>query len=120
MRVIKKFNSFKLNENIEAPVDTKYKYQDLTGEVTLYRLTSHPVVDLSEPGEYYVCDQADVNPDLLDRPGSEMYLITVTCGSDNIDTAKSQQECDEKGINSIVAVKDDSKCKVVSANSWNR
>ena len=49
-----------------------------------------------------------------------MYLITVTCGSDNIDTNKSQQECDEKGTNSIVAVKDDSKCKVVSANSWNR
>lgn len=105
--VIEKFSNFRLNES------ELNEFRKLTGEVTLYRLTSHPVVDLSEPGEYYVCDKKSISPDLLDKKGSEMFLLTVTCNADNIDDEKSQMECDSKGNKSIVAVKDDSKCKFI-------
>ena len=48
---LKKFNNF-LNENLEGPQDTVVDTP--TGEITLYRLTSHSVVDLNDPGEFYV------------------------------------------------------------------
>ena len=70
---LKKFNSFKINESeelMETPVETGSKASTLTGEVTLYRLTSHPVVDLSSPGEYYVCDTGDIDPSILDKKES--------------------------------------------------
>lgn len=117
MRVIKSFSSFNPINESEATAN-RYKFQSLTGDVTLFRLTSHPVVDLSEPGEYYVCDKADVNPDLLDKKGDEMFLITITTNSNNIDTNKSQQECDKLNNPSIVAIKDDSQCEVISATPF--
>lgn len=114
MKVIKSFGSFKVNEGAMS-----YKYSDLieegNGVVTLYRLTSHPVVDLSEPGEFYVCDISSVDPNLLDKKGSEMFLITVRCDASNIDGPKSEQECEKLNNPCIVAVKDDKKCEVVSA-----
>lgn len=123
---LKNFRSFKLNEDLEQKADiptpttevTGCKYTSLSGNVTLYRLTSHPVVDLSAPGEYYVCDLESVSPDLLDKPSNELYLITVKCDSSNIDKEKSQQECDEKGNDCIVAVKDDTQCEVMGAEPY--
>jgi hypothetical protein len=131
MRLIRKFSSFKsINESEESDYSSfdemeeaenfdDCKFSDLGGNVTLYRLTSHPVVDLSEPGEYYVCDKGDLDPNLLDKPGTKLYLITVTCDSSNIDASKSQKECQDKSNNSIVAVMDDTKCKFVSCVPFN-
>lgn len=122
MRVIKNFSKFKnINENAELVNDeaVAIKASELTGEVTLYRLTSHPVVDLSSPGEYYVCDKADVDPNILDKKeGSELYLLTVKTNSDNIDLQESEKEASEHGNDSIVAVKDSSKCKVISVEPY--
>lgn len=119
---LKKFNKFKINESeelMEAPVETGSKASTLTGEVTLYRLTSHPVVDLSSPGEYYVCDKGDIDPTILDKKeGSELYLITVTCDSSNIDLDKSELEIANLGNDSIVAVKSDNDCKVISVTPY--
>lgn len=112
---LKRFNKFKINESVA----TESKASTLTGEVTLYRLTSHPVVDLSQPGEYYVCDKGDIDPNILDKKeGSELYLITVTCDSSNIDLDKSEMEVANLRNDSIVAVKDDNKCKVISVTPY--
>lgn len=112
---LKKFNTFKINESVA----TESKASTLTGEVTLYRLTSHPVVDLSEPGEYYVCDKGDLDPNLLDKKeGTELYLITVTCDANNIDLDKSEAEVAKLENDSIVAVKDDNACKVMSVTPY--
>ena len=123
MRVIKTFNKFNsINESSfgdTVDTNTEIKATELSGEVTLYRLTSHPVVDLSSPGEYYVCDKADVDPNLLDKSeGEELYLITVKCNSNNIDLKKSEEECTNLGNNSIVAVKDDKQCQIVSVQPY--
>lgn len=105
MKRIKRFN-----ENATVAC----KASELTGEVTLYRLTSHPVVDLASPGEYYVCDKGDVDPNILDnKEGSELYLITVKTDSSNVDVDSSEKESARLNHESIVAVKDSSKCKVL-------
>lgn len=110
MRRIKRFN-----ENMSVAC----KASELTGEVTLYRLSSHSVVDLSSPGEYYVCDKADVDPSILDKKeGSELYLITVKTNSDNIDVDASESEASKLGNESIVAVKDSKKCKVLGVTPY--
>jgi len=109
--IIKKFSSF--NES-----ESNYAFEKLTGKLTLYRLTSHPVINLSEPGEYYVCNKESITPVLLDKKGGEIFLITVTCDANNIDPIKSKEECDTKSNLNIVAVKDDSKCDVVSATPY--
>ena len=115
---LKKFNTFKINENVDAP---SIKASELTGEVTLYRLTSHSVVDLSQPGEYYVCDKGDVDPSILDKKGgSELYLITVTCDSSNIDLDKSEAEVAKTNNSSVVAIKDSNACEVVSVTPYVR
>ncbi len=122
MKIIKNFNKFSVNESqveTEMELSTEIKAENLTGEVTLYRLTSHPVVDLSSPGEYYVCDKSDVDPKLLDNSeGNELYLITVKCNSNNIDLQKSKTEANSLGNGSIVAVKDDKQCQVVSVQPY--
>src|SRR5581483_12279322 len=98
MKIVRKYDEFiKENSFTHAPqhdlsspsvgpqTDTKSKCHSLSGEVELYRLTSHPVVDLSEPGEYYVCDKAALDPKLLDNPHSatELFVITVKTDSSN-------------------------------------
>ena len=119
---LKKFNKFKINESeeiMEAPVETGSKASTLTGEITLYRLTSHSVVDLSSPGEYYVSDKADIDPSILDnKESSELYLITVTCDSSNIDLDKSELEIANLGNDSIVAVKSDNNCHIISVTPY--
>lgn len=110
MRIIKKFGSFLIKEGSET---SEYRYKELTGEITLYRLTSHSVVDLSAPGEYYVCDSSAIDPELLDKQGGEMFLLTVKCDASNIDQEASEKECGEKGNPYIVGIKDDTKCRVV-------
>ena len=125
---IKKFNSFKkINEDIDTDsiksvtkTETQYKVEELTGNVTLFRLTASSVIDLANPGEYYVCDESDLDPSLLDKSGPKLTLITVNCSSDNIDLEKSKKECEEKGSNSIVDVKDDSKCNIISATPFTK
>ena len=106
---LKKFNDFKLNEAVNVNKASKLK-----GKVTLYRLTSHHVVDLSRPGEYYVCDKSDVDADLLNKKGKDLYLITVTCDESNIDLDNSDKECAKLDCDCIVSVKDDEKCEIVS------
>lgn len=110
----------KLYEWVNDSESASYEFEDLEGDITLFRLTSHSVVDLSEPGEFYVCDENDIDPDILDNKSNDLYLITVTTNSDNIDEEKSRSECDEKNNMFIVAVKDDSKCRLVSAAPFNR
>lgn len=115
---LKKFEQFKVNENLEAPV--KSKSSELTGEVTLYRLTSHPSVDMKNPGKYYVADKGDLNPDLLDDPNGDLYLITVTCDSSNIDLDESEKESSKLNCDCVVAVKDDKSCEVQSVEPYGK
>lgn len=117
MGIIKSFNSFKINENAESPVACKAS--ELIGEVTLYRLTSHAVVDMSEPGEFYFTDREKVNPDFLEnKSSSELYLIIAKCDSSNIDVEKSEIECVKLRCDCIVAVKDDTKVEVLSVEPY--
>ena len=110
---IKKFNNFGINE-------AKSEASKLKGEVTLYRLTSHSVVDLSQPGEFYVAKKSDVNPDLLDKRGKDLYLITVKCDSSNIDLDESEKESAKLNCDCIVVVKDDNKCEVISVEPYQK
>ncbi len=117
MKLIRSFKSFKINENAESPVACRAA--EMTGEVTLYRLTSHPVVDMSEPGEFYFSDMEKVNPDFLEnKTSNELFLITVKCDSSNIDVEKSEMECGKLECDCIVAVKDDKVCEVVSVEPY--
>ena len=110
---LKNFSNFqKVYEAFES------KASKLSGEVTLYRLTSHPVVDLSDPGEFYVSSQSDIDPKLLEKPGSELFLITVKTTSDNIDLDESEKECVKHNVDSIVSVKDSEKCEVVKVEPY--
>jgi hypothetical protein len=110
---IKKFNNFRINES-------KSEAAKLSGEVTLYRLTSHPVVDLSQPGEFYVSKRSDVNPDILDKKGKDLFLITVKCDSSNIDLDESEKEAAKLDCDCIVVIKDDKKCEVISVEPFNK
>jgi hypothetical protein len=111
MNKIKSFGSFKINENIETT----------NRELTLYRLTSHPVIDLSNPGEFYFSDSSKVNPDFLDnKKSNNFYLITVKCNSSNIDHEKSKLECDKLNCDCVVAVKDDKSCEVISVEPYKK
>ena len=117
---LKKFGQFKVNENIEAPAPVKSKASELSGEVTLYRLTSHPAVDMENPGKYYVSDKSDLNPDLLEDPSGDLYLITVTCDSSNIDLDESEKESSKLNCDCVVAVKDDKSCEVQSVEPYGK
>jgi hypothetical protein len=108
---LKKFNNF-LNENLEGPQDTVVDTP--TGEVTLYRLTSHSVVDLNDPGEFYVNSPESVDPSLLDKPGQDLFLITVTTDGSNIDVEGSKAEAEKQGNDAVVMVKDSTKCEIVT------
>lgn len=108
---LKKFNNF-LNENLEGPQDTVVDTP--TGEVTLYRLTSHSVVDLNDPGEFYVNSPESVDPSLLDKPGPDLFLITVTTDGSNIDVEGSKAEAEKQGNDAVVMVKDSTKCEIVT------
>ena len=103
---LKKFNNFKLNEDLDIV--------EPTGEVTLYRLTSHSVVDLSDPGEFYVNSQQALDPSLLDKPGTDLFVITVTTDGSNIDTEGSEKEAAKHNNESVVMVKDSTKCEIVT------
>jgi hypothetical protein len=119
MKVLKSYEKFLLKEDLEMPVTGESPVEVPTsGTMTLYRLTSHPVVDLSAPGEFYVSKLEDVNPDLLENPGNELFLLTVECPADNVDTEKSEQECAKHDCECIVAVKDDTKCEVIKVEPY--
>ena len=62
----------------------------------------------------------DVNPDLLENPGTELFLLTVECPADNVDKEKSEQECAKHNCECIVAVKDDTKCEVVKVEPYKK
>lgn len=120
MKVLKSYQKFLLKEDVEMPevMDSPVEVPS-SGEMTLYRLTSHPVVDLSAPGEFYVSKMEDVNPDFLEnKEGDELFLITVTCPSSNVDAEKSEQECAKHNCECIVAVKDDTQCEVVKVEPF--
>lgn len=113
---LKRYNNF-LNEDKEIEVDNI----PTSGKTTLYRLTSHPVVDLSAPGEFYVSKKSDVNPDLLEDKGDgDLFLITVNCPNNNIDKEKSEMECAKHDCDCIIVVKDDSKCEVVKVEPYKK
>jgi hypothetical protein len=118
MKLIKNYKKFLLKENVDMVEEPSTEIAaDIHsgGDMTLYRLTSHPVVDLSAPGEYYVKSLEDVSPEFLDEKGDgDYFLITVKCPSDNIDMEKSEEECAKHNCDCIVAIKDDSRCEVVS------
>jgi len=110
---LKKFTNF---QNIFEAIESKAS--KLSGEVTLYRLTSHSVVDLSDPGEFYVASLDDVNPDLLEKKGSDLFLITVKTNSSNIDLDESEKECVKLNVDSVVAVKNAEACEVVKVEPY--
>ena len=120
MKVLKNYKKFLLKEDLEmseAPVATT----PTSGTMTLYRLTSHPVVDLSAPGEFYVSKMEDVNPEFLEnKEGNELFLITVNCPSENVDSEKTEQECAKHNCETIVAVKDDTKCEVIKVEPYKK
>lgn len=87
-------------------------------EVTLYRLTSHPVIDLSEPGEFYVNSKSKLDPSMLKKKSKDLYLITVKTNSSNIDDDASEKECAKYNSNGIVAVKNDKKCELVKVEPY--
>jgi len=122
MKVLKTYKKFLLKEDVEMPqvMETPEVETPTSGSMTLYRLTSHPVVDLSAPGEFYVSKLEDVNPDLLENPGTELFLLTVECPADNVDKEKSEQECAKHNCECIVAVKDDTKCEVVKVEPFQK
>jgi hypothetical protein len=134
MRLIKNYQKFLLKEDIEMieepeiateglPMDINMEVDDSEqiSDMTLYRLTSHPVVDLSAPGEFYFSKLEDVNPDFLEnRESNELFLITVTCPSVNVDKEKSEQECAKHNCECIVVVKDDSQCEVVKVEPFQK
>lgn len=113
MKTLKKFNKF--NEAIKPVASKASKY---TGDITLYRLTSHSVVDLAGPGSYYVSSKSSVDPNHLDKKGSDLYLITVKCPSSNIDLDKSEKEIAKLKCPSIVVVKDDKKCDLIKVEPY--
>lgn len=118
MKIINSFKKFKINENdsVDSP---SCKASSLTGEVTLYRLTSHPVVDLSQPGEFYFSDSSKVNSEFLkNKESNELFLITVKCNSSNIDIEKSEMECGKLSCDCVVAVKDDKSCEIISVEPY--
>jgi hypothetical protein len=88
--------------------------------LVLYRLTSQPVLDLSEPGLYYVYVKSDINPSMLDKKGGDMYVITVKCPASNVDLDKSEMECAKHDCDSIVVAKDDKMCEVISVEPYNK
>ena len=122
MKVLKTYEKFLLKEDVEMPqvIEAPEVETPTSGSMTLYRLTSHPVIDLSAPGEFYVSKLEDVNPDLLENPGTELFLLTVECPSDNIDYDISEQECAKHNCECIVAVKDDTKCEVVKVEHYKK
>jgi hypothetical protein len=110
---LKNFSNYqKLYEAFES------KASKLSGQVTLYRLTSHSVVDLSDPGEFYVASLEDVDPNLLEKKSSELFLITVKTDSSNIDLDESEKECAKHNSDSIVSVKDSGKCEVIKVEPY--
>lgn len=121
MRIVKNFKDFLINEDLEqSMVHDHHDLEIQDGIVTLYRLTSHPVVNLTEPGEYYVRTLADVNPEFLDnKEGGEYWIITVKCPESNIDDDSTEIECAKHNCECIVAVKDVKECEVVSVEPWN-
>lgn len=125
MRIVKNFKDFLINEDLEQNNEPIiHDHHDLEiqdGIVTLYRLTSHHVVNLAEPGEYYVRTLDDVNPDFLDnKEGDEYWIITVKCPESNIDDDNTEIECAKHNCDCIVAVKDDAACEMVSVEPWNK
>jgi len=115
MGKIKKYISF-ISEDSDIDVDKLPK----SGKTTLYRLTSHSVVDLSAPGEFYVSNKNDVDPELLENKGDELFLITVECDNENIDKEKSELECAKHDCDCIVVVKDYTKCEVVKVEPYKK
>ena len=122
MKVLKTYEKFLLKEDVEMPqvMEAPEVETPTSGSMTLYRLTSHPVVDLSAPGEFYVSKLEDVDPDLLENPGNELFLLTVECPADNVDKEKSEQECAKHNCECIIAVKDDTKCEVVKVEPYKK
>ena len=115
---LKRFNE--VNESIKPKASKISKVVDKSSTLVLYRLTSHSVLDLSEPGEYYVHVKSDINPSMLNKKGKDMFIITVKCPASNVDVDKSELECVKQNCNSVVAVKDDKKCEVISVEPYNK
>lgn len=114
---LKKFNQF-LNENLEGSEDMAPEKP--TGPVTLYRLTSHSVVDLNDPGEFYVDNLEAVDPSLLENPGQDLFLLTVTTDSSNIDEEGSKAEAEKLGNESIIMVKNSALCEVEKVEPYKK
>ena len=121
---LKRFSNF-INEDISDEVvsnefDTDFDTDNQSDDVTLYRLTSHSVVDLASPGEYYVDSLDAVDPSLLDKPGTSLFLITAKCNSSNIDDDASEKESAKLGNDNIIVVKEDSTCEVISVEPYKK
>ncbi len=88
--------------------------------VNLYRLSAYPVIDLSEPGDYYVTSKSALDSKLLKSKGKkgDLYVINVKTNSNNIDLDKSDVERAKFNNNKIVVVKDDKKCELIKVEPF--
>lgn len=98
------------------------KYNDFVNEsssdiIKLYRLTSHAILDLNDPGEFYVKSQKDIDPKMLDKKGKDLFVITVECPSSNIDLDKSEKESALHN-SKVYVVKDSKKCEVIKVEPY--
>lgn len=95
-------------------------FQNSSGEIKLYRLTN-PVIDLSNPGNYYVKSKSSINPDFLSKKtGDDLYVVTVKTDKSNINELKTEIECSKLGDNNVIVIEDDSKCEVISVNAYKK
>lgn len=99
-----KYNDFSVNESNSETIK-------------LYRLTSHAILDLNDPGEFYVKSQNDIDPKMLDKKGKDLFVITVECPSSNIDLDKSDKESALHNIK-VYVVKDSKKCEVIKVEPY--
>jgi len=120
MAIIKNYKEFLIKEDFDYIAPRESELPSEGGQITLYRLTSHSIVDLSAPGEFYVKTMEDVSEDFLDAKGTEYFLITVNCPGDNVDPEKTELECAKHNCECIVAVKDDTQCEIVTVEPWKK
>lgn len=96
------------------------KAEKIDGEITLYRLSSHSVIDLLEPGNYYVTSKSELDPKILKNKNKDLFVIKVKTNSSNIDLKKSEEECSKNNNTKIVVVKNDNKCELISVEPYKK
>jgi hypothetical protein len=100
---------------------TESKMININKETILYRITSHPVIDLSSPGKYYFSEKSKVDTSVLkNKDKGDFFIIKVRCDADNIDINLSAAECAKNNNDYIVMVRDESKLELISVEPYQK